>query len=509
MRRTLLLAVVVLATPALAASWKEKMSEAADQLDSALQLAKDSSGYCRQAVSHGIRKASDRVDELRKNPTEDQLKAVQSQVAALGLAAAPNGCSPELVQKLDDAQRDLERARHMLERHRHHHGDGDDDDDEGDDDHRPPPGPPPGPPALAEMAPLRAEFVDGPGHANDMMRLSTQVTLRGMGNQQWTLAWRARAENGAFSDWSRSERVAAPGPFSTVEAAGVFPIESLRATGARSFVGEVAVLNRGGLVMASRQLPFSLPGRDCGTGPDDPGCNRARDGRWPMDRRTHEGLMASMAGNAGEHARRDMAMAVFRANYLTARQLGDVLGRFMSDNVKLELSRAAAPHVVDPENALALASKFRSTLLQRDFTALFSGAPPPPPTGPPPGNQPPPPPPSQVRTCGSDDPGCPMTRNGQYSMDRRAFDGFVDAMRANSNELNRKDMALSVLAHNYITARQLGQLLPLFNNEIIKLEVARAAAPHVVNPLDSLGLSRLFSSSLSQRDYVQLMSSQH
>ncbi len=521
MRHPFLL-LLLCSTAAFAGNWKDRLSDVAEQLDGALDLAKDSGPQCRQATSRGIRKAGDKVDALRNHPSEDRLAQVQTQVASLALAAQPNGCPPALVQQLDQSARELDRVRRMFARHQHHHDRDDDDDDEDDDAQRPPPGPPPGMPVMmVQMEPLRAELSMGPG--DPLMRLATRVTLRGMANQSWTLAWRARAENGPFGDWSQSSRVAAPGPVSVVDVAGVFPLEGLRATGASRFVGEVAVFNQTGQQAATQSLAFTVPGRDCGTGPDDPGCHRLRDGRLPMDGAVFGGLMSSIASNASELMRRDMAVAVFRNHYLTARQLGQVLGRFLSDPIKLDLSRAAAPHVTDPENALGLSSKFMSALAQRDFVALFSGAPPPPgspgiqPPPPPPGNpgiQPPPPPPGYGqpppprRTCGSDDPGCPLMRDGQYSMDRGAFDGFIGSLQNNPSDLTRRDMAFSVLNRNYLTARQLGQLLSVFSSDLVKMDVARAAAPRVVDPQNALGLASMFASSLQQRDFVSLMSQQ-
>ncbi len=98
------------------------------------------------------------------------------------------------------------------------------------------------------------------------------------------------------------------------------------------------------------------------------------------------------------------------------------------------------------------------------------------------------------------------TRGG--GMDADAFDGFLQALRANRNELLRKDAALSTLERNRISARQLGSVLDQFNNEILKLDVARAAAPRVVDPRNAIGLSTKFRNAIHQSEFVALMNQQ-
>ena len=136
------------------------------------------------------------------------------------------------------------------------------------------------------------------------------------------------------------------------------------------------------------------------------------------------------------------------------------------------------------------------------------GGPPPPP--PPPGAMaPPPPPPPNARDCGTGaDPGCTVQRNGLWAMDRAAFEGFLTSLRAARGEFARGDIASSVLSRNAVTAMQLGIVLDQFASEFRKMEVAKVAAPRVVNPQAAVGLSAKFSSTFNQREFVELMSRQ-
>jgi hypothetical protein len=113
------------------------------------------------------------------------------------------------------------------------------------------------------------------------------------------------------------------------------------------------------------------------------------------------------------------------------------------------------------------------------------------------------------RECGiQNDPGCTMSRDGQWPMDATSFNGFMQALRANQNEILRVQMTENALAKSYITALQLGPILDSFQNEIFRIQVAQLAAGHVVNPQHALGLSVKFSNSIYQAQFTQLMTAQ-
>ena len=81
-------------------------------------------------------------------------------------------------------------------------------------------------------------------------------------------------------------------------------------------------------------------------------------------------------------------------------------------------------------------------------------------------------------------------------------------MRANSNELSRRDIFVAVMKSNGITALQLGQVLDHFSNELTRLDVARFAAPRLANPSHALGFAAKWRNNLLARDYTTLMASQ-
>lgn len=123
----------------------------------------------------------------------------------------------------------------------------------------------------------------------------------------------------------------------------------------------------------------------------------------------------------------------------------------------------------------------------------------------------PPPPPSApaYRDCGTgSDAGCTLSRDGKYAMDGETWKGFYQSLKAQPNEITRQEMTEKMLKRNYLTAAQLGLVLDLFRNEISRLEVAKTAAPHVVNPQHALGFSSKWQNSISAGEYTDLISEQ-
>ena len=119
------------------------------------------------------------------------------------------------------------------------------------------------------------------------------------------------------------------------------------------------------------------------------------------------------------------------------------------------------------------------------------------------------PPPPATRDCGTgEDVGCTMQRGRAWAMDRDSFNGFYATLRSNNSDLSRADMCRSVLDNNWVTAKQLGMILELFNSDLIRLDVAKLAAPHTVNPMHALGLAGKFRSALIGADFTRLMSEQ-
>jgi len=128
---------------------------------------------------------------------------------------------------------------------------------------------------------------------------------------------------------------------------------------------------------------------------------------------------------------------------------------------------------------------------------------------PPPGYPPGPVPPVMVRDCGTGrDPGCEMKRNGLVAMDAPTYAGLVTALQSNANELNRRDIFVAVMKAHGITAMQLGRVLDFFPNEQVRLDVARFAAPRLMNPSHALIFASKFHNGILSRDYTTLMASQ-
>jgi len=122
-----------------------------------------------------------------------------------------------------------------------------------------------------------------------------------------------------------------------------------------------------------------------------------------------------------------------------------------------------------------------------------------------------PPPPAEpaFRDCGTGrDPGCTMSRDGKYAMDADTWRGFYQSLKSQPNEITREEMTEKMLKKNYLTAQQLGLVLDLFNNEITRLDVAKFAASHVVNPQHALGFSSKWNNSISAGEYTEIISEQ-
>jgi hypothetical protein len=124
----------------------------------------------------------------------------------------------------------------------------------------------------------------------------------------------------------------------------------------------------------------------------------------------------------------------------------------------------------------------------------------------------PPPPPAApaFRDCGAvaNDPGCTMMRDGKYPMDAETWRGFYQSLKSQPNEISREEMAEKMLKRNYLTAAQYSLLLDLFVNEISRLDVAKTAASHVVNPQHALGFSSKWKNSISAEEYTEMIAEQ-
>jgi hypothetical protein len=115
----------------------------------------------------------------------------------------------------------------------------------------------------------------------------------------------------------------------------------------------------------------------------------------------------------------------------------------------------------------------------------------------------------QNRDCGTGpDVGCMMVRNGLMAMDAPTYQGVMQQLRTNPNENVRAQLARTVFERNAATALQFGLMLDMFQNEMLRLSVAQAAAPRIVNPQHALGYASKFQNASFQAQYSQVMMGQ-
>ena len=110
-----------------------------------------------------------------------------------------------------------------------------------------------------------------------------------------------------------------------------------------------------------------------------------------------------------------------------------------------------------------------------------------------------------ARDCGTgEDPGCNLP--GPAQMDSVSFRGLVSSLSATPNEFSKLDLVRNAVGSQRITAQQLGPLLDAFQNELIRLDAAKAAAPRLVDPQHALVHSGKWRNSLLAADFSKLLS---
>jgi hypothetical protein len=366
--------------------FKESLTDAAESIEDASSAAKRAGGSCK-GILPSLDQSVEDIDSIRRGTTERRMNQIQSFVNGLQAASAQAGCPRKVAERISRAVVALNNARSMMEddddrRDRRHHHRDDDDEDE---NRRQPPAPPPPPPGraveitLGELRVIYGERVNGEGGVKVVLGASS---LRGLGRAPFSFGGRVRMEDGSWSEWLTSQQYMAPqDPYQAPEYVQWFPAHLLRGgSGNGHFLARISLLDRNRSELAFREVPIDLVGapaptpmapRDCGTG-QDPGCSMQRAAHWAMDGETFSGFYQSQKSTSSDLARADMCRSVLGNNWITAKQLGMLLELFNSDLVRLDVAKVAAPHTVNPQHALGLTSKFRSSLLQRDFTALMS-----------------------------------------------------------------------------------------------------------------------------------------
>jgi len=116
-------------------------------------------------------------------------------------------------------------------------------------------------------------------------------------------------------------------------------------------------------------------------------------GPTPLDDDTFAGLLATVRATASDLSRRNLVIAALAGRTVTGDQLVALVETFRSELNLLDVVRAVAPRVVEPQRALGFAARMRSSINRERYVKLLSTgrpavvAPPPPP---PPSTSPPP-----------------------------------------------------------------------------------------------------------------------
>lgn len=539
--RIVALLALTLAPLAQAQQHRRPLKRAVEALDDAASRARRAGPQCKQAVFDRLDHLADDVDDLKRDGRPRDVLRVKADVANVSQQASWANCPDGVVDAIHRAEDFLDEARGLMagdrrddrdDRREERRDDRRDDRDDRRDDGN-------GPSGFAQLNPLQVQ-VNSNFEGDPAVRVQVpELQLRNMRGQNFYLGARFRSFQGHWSEWVTTQQWSVPtDPFVWRNPFTHFFRYSTLAEDDFSdgrFVARVALFDAAGRELAFREVTFTarLPqfppvppvapvARDCGTGPDV-GCNQLRDGRYPMDGATFNGLLRSLQVNTNEPMRAQTAGTMFQGNYVTAIQFGMVLDLFNSEVLRMQVAQQGVVRLVNPQHALGYADKFNSNLYRTQYTQLISQqlgrAPvvqpqqPPPPPPPPPGPRAPPPPPppgAQGRDCGTgpQDQGCSMSRNGLWAMDAMTWQGFSASLRAQPNEITRQSMVQDMLRGQALTAAQLGMVLDLFNNEIIRLDVAKVAAARVTNPMHALGFSTKWRNSILAQDYVSVMSSQ-
>ena len=118
------------------------------------------------------------------------------------------------------------------------------------------------------------------------------------------------------------------------------------------------------------------PSPDCGTGRDDPGCVRARDGRLPVDGGTFWGLLTALNSSSSEYDRLKTCGVVLKGKLLSTRQLAAVMALFTGEHNRLKVVeqwlKSEGSGLTDPGRALQLAETFSSNFNQRKYTGFIA-----------------------------------------------------------------------------------------------------------------------------------------
>lgn len=401
MRSPFLMVGLLLSTSAFAGeSLRRNLAQAGDRLEEAQQRNFRSPAGCRRNTDGPLQQLVDAVDGLKASDDITRFDQVAASLAALSTSARMSGCPDDVVRELGKAMGDFSDAVSLARQRRNG-----------------PPIPPPPQQAGPGITFGNPEITE-PGPPGPIVAIPT-ITLSGYQGQNVYLAWHWQPQNGAWSQWESLPAVAVNNayfvwnnPYRQILDYGL--LKSVD-TGQGRFNVHAGVFDMNGRELAGVDLsvtahypqfqqrppgssPFRRmdpnmpppppPGqvlpppppiapqpapRDCGLGLDDPGCALARAGGQAMERAAWEGFFSAVHNNISESNKLAMIRDTLRSRFVTARQLGKLMDEFIGENNKMDCARFAAPHLIDPDNALGFSTKFISSSRQREYNGLISG----------------------------------------------------------------------------------------------------------------------------------------
>lgn len=387
--RLLLLSLVGLSLTAFAGNTNKSLKSAVKSLQAAEKSSRRGPPACG-ALTPRIDQLGRAVNDARDDFDAWDFQRLQQQLSQLNSSAAFARCNDDVLLNLSRAHEYLELARQQAWR----------------------PNRPPGPPRDDDDFRRRFGVIDTPRvqvavpfEGELAARVTVpKLTLNNMRGQRFSLGARWRSLGGNWTDWVTTQQWNVPSdPFVWPNAFTHFIHYS--ALGEEDFaqgrfVVQVAVFDALGREVTSRDVPFTVqsrqliappppPGlvppppmpqqpmpppvaRDCGTGPQDPGCGMRRGNLFAMDGATWSGVYGALRGQPNEIVRFDMLKSMLGAQGLTAAQLGLVLDLFMNEIYRLDVAKFCAPRVVNPMHALGLSTKFNNSFYQRDYVEVMS-----------------------------------------------------------------------------------------------------------------------------------------
>ncbi len=394
--RPLLLALVGLSLTAQAAGPNKLLKSAMKSLQSAERSVRRSPPPCGPLAPR-FEQLGREVNDARDDFDAWDIQRLEQQLGQLSSSAAFARCSDDVLLNLSRANDSLEAARAAAWNQNSQR--------------------PPGPPRDDDDRRMRFGVIDLPRVQQAVpfegelaARITVpRLTLNNMRGQTFYFAARWRSLGGNWSEWVPTQQWSAPSdPFVWNNAFTHYIHYSALADedfAQGRFIAQVSVFDARGREITTRDVPFTVqskqlvppppppggPGRypppgpgqypqqppmqarDCGTGPQDPGCTMQRNGRWAMDAGTWSGVFGALRNQPNEILRFDMVKSMLDNQSLTAAQMGLLFDLFANEIYRFDVAKFCAPRVVNPMHALGLSSKFNNGIYQRDYVNLMSG----------------------------------------------------------------------------------------------------------------------------------------